>query len=184
MVWCDGAAGSGAPRKGDLALPGAAEETDDVRWEDDLPGLGRNGPPCERGTGVDAGYQGEREQALTFEYWYLATTLMRAGPRSLGRSGGSRYGGGCRRSAEGSPALSAPTAGTAVSWAPGTLLAGFTPAEVWRNSDQVKLYLGGTVPEVVWQARPATRLEVPGRPRAKRLRRLAARTALTLPASH
>ena len=31
------------------------------------------------------------------------------------------------------PTLSAPTAGTAVSWAPETLLAGFTPAEVWRN---------------------------------------------------
>lgn len=36
----------------------------------------------------------------------------------------------------------------------------------WRNSGQVKLYLGGTVPEVVWQACPATRLEVPGRPAA------------------
>ena len=33
--------------------------------------------------------------------------------------------------------LSAPTAGTAVSWLPGTLPAGFTPAEVWRNSGQV-----------------------------------------------
>ena len=33
--------------------------------------------------------------------------------------------------------LSAPTAGTAVSWAPGRLLAGFFPAEAWRNSDQV-----------------------------------------------
>ncbi len=29
-VWKCGAAGSGAPRKGDLRLPGAAEETDDV----------------------------------------------------------------------------------------------------------------------------------------------------------
>ena len=29
-VWKCGAAGSGAPRKGDLGLPGAAEETDDV----------------------------------------------------------------------------------------------------------------------------------------------------------
>ncbi len=32
-------------------------------------------------------------------------------------------------------------------------------------------YRGGTVPEVVWQALPDTRLEVPGRPQAKRLRR-------------
>ena len=53
-----------------------------------------------------------------------------------------------------------------MSWTPGTLPAGFTPAEVWRNSGQVKLYLGGTVPEVVWQAPPDTRLEVPGRPAA------------------
>ena len=29
-VWKRGAAGSEAPRKGDLGLPGAAEETDDV----------------------------------------------------------------------------------------------------------------------------------------------------------
>ena len=29
-VWKCGATGSGAPRKGDLGLPGAAEETDDV----------------------------------------------------------------------------------------------------------------------------------------------------------
>ena len=29
-VWKCGAAGSGAPRKGDLGLPGAAEETDGV----------------------------------------------------------------------------------------------------------------------------------------------------------
>ena len=29
-VWQRGAAGSGASRKGDLRLPGAAEETDDV----------------------------------------------------------------------------------------------------------------------------------------------------------
>jgi hypothetical protein len=36
------------------------------------------------------------------------------------------------------PASSAPTAGTAVSWAPGRLLAGFFPADAWRNSGQVK----------------------------------------------
>jgi len=37
----------------------------------------------------------------------------------------------------GIPTLSAPAAGTAASWLPGTLPAGFTPAEVWRNSGQV-----------------------------------------------
>ena len=73
-----GAAGSGAPRKGDLGLPGAAEETDVVRWADDLPGLGRNGPPCERSTDVDAEYNGLRELALPYEYMYLATMLMRS----------------------------------------------------------------------------------------------------------
>ena len=34
---------------------------------DGLRGLGRNGPPCERPTDVDAGYNGPREQALTYE---------------------------------------------------------------------------------------------------------------------
>lgn len=37
----------------------------------------------------------------------------------------------------GIPTLSAPAAGTTASWTPGTLPAGFTPAEVWRNSGQV-----------------------------------------------
>ena len=79
---------------------------------------------------------------------------------------------------------SAPTAGTAVSWLPGTLLAGFIPAEVWRNCGQVKLYLGGTVTKVVWRTCSDTRPLAPGRPRAKRLRRRTARVALRLPASH
>ena len=77
--------------------------------------------------------------------------------------------------------MSAPTAGTAVSLLPGTLLAGFTPAEVWRNSSKVKLYLGGTVPEVVLQTCSDTRLEVPGRPRAKRLRRRTCSHSTTAP---
>ena len=82
------------------------------------------------------------------------------------------------------PASSAPTAGTAASWLPGTLLAGFIPAEVWRNSGQVKLYLGGTVTKVVWRALTDTRPLAPGRPRAKRLRRRTARTSLRFPARH
>ena len=81
-------------------------------------------------------------------------------------------------------ASSAPTAGMAVSWLPGTLLAGFIPAEVWRNSRQVKLYLGGTVTKVVWRTCSDTRPLAPGRPRAKRLRRRTACTALRSPARH
>ena len=80
------------------------------------------------------------------------------------------------------PTLSAPAAGTAASWLPGTLLTGFTPEEVWRNSGQVKLYLGGTVTKAVWQTCSDTRPLAPGRPRAKRLRRQTARIALRLPA--
>ncbi len=79
-------------------------------------------------------------------------------------------------------ASSAPAAGTAASWLPGTLLAGFIPAEVWGNSGQVKLYLGGTVTKVVWRALTDTRPLAPGRPRAKLLRRRTARTALRFPA--
>lgn len=79
-------------------------------------------------------------------------------------------------------ASSAPAAGTAASWLPSTPLAGFIPAEVWRNSGQVKLYLGGTVTKVVWRALTDTPPLAPGRPRAKLLRRRTARTALRFPA--
>ena len=51
---------------GDYRLPGP--DKDRLRGKGDgLRGLGRDGPPCERSTGIDAGYQGEREQALTVE---------------------------------------------------------------------------------------------------------------------
>ena len=63
----EGAAGSGAPRKGDYRLPGAAEETGakggktaSAAWD----GTAQEG---ERRTDGRAGYQGERELALTFE---------------------------------------------------------------------------------------------------------------------
>ena len=78
-----GAAGSGAPRKGDYRLPEAAEETDAKGGQTASAAWAGTAQRSERGTGVDAGYQGEREQALTFEYWYTATTLMRAQPRRV-----------------------------------------------------------------------------------------------------
>ena len=44
---------------------------------------GKTLTPCERRTDVDAGDAVPREQALSVEYGHLATTLMRAEPRSL-----------------------------------------------------------------------------------------------------
>ena len=55
------------PRTGDLRLLAAGKDRQRKGEADGLRRLGRDGPPCERGTGVDAGYQGEREQALTEE---------------------------------------------------------------------------------------------------------------------
>ena len=51
---------------GDLRLPDPDKDRR-CGWADSLRGLGRNGPPCERGTSVDAGHNGIRELALTFE---------------------------------------------------------------------------------------------------------------------
>ena len=73
-----GAAGSGAPRKGDYRLPGAAEETDAKGGQTASAAWAGTAQRGERGTGVDAGDGGLRELALSFEYWYTATTLMRA----------------------------------------------------------------------------------------------------------
>ena len=81
-----GASGSGAPRKGAYRLPGAAEETDAKGGQTASAAWAGTAQRSERGTGVDAGYQGERERALTFEYWYTATTLMRAGRWNGGRT--------------------------------------------------------------------------------------------------
>ena len=77
-VLCFGAAGSGAPRKGDLGLPGAAEETDAKGGKTASAAWAGTAQRSERGTDGRAGYQGEREQALAFELRYYATTLMRA----------------------------------------------------------------------------------------------------------
>ena len=99
-----GAAGSGAPRKGDLRLPGAAEETDELRRQTAFVAWAGTAHLLERRYSVDG---------VAWHY---------------------RPGAVCGRFIL---TLSAPTAGTAVSWLPGTLPAGFTPAEVWRNSGQV-----------------------------------------------
>jgi len=99
-----GAAGSGAPRKGDLRLPGAAEETDDVRRQ------------TASGAWAGTAHLLERRYSVDGEAWHY------------------RPGAVCGRFIL---TLSAPTAGTAVSWAPSRLLAGFFPPEAWRNSDHV-----------------------------------------------
>ena len=78
-----GASGSGAPRKGDYRLPEAAEETDAKGGQTASAAWAGTAQRGERGTDGRAGYQGEREQALTFEYKQEATTLMRAKPRSV-----------------------------------------------------------------------------------------------------
>ena len=66
-VLCVGAAGSGAPRKGDYRLPGAAEETGVKGGKTAYAAWAGTAQRSERGTDGRAGYQGEREQALTFE---------------------------------------------------------------------------------------------------------------------
>ena len=66
-VLCVGAAGSGAPRKGDRGLPGAAEETGAKGGKTASAAWAGTAQGCERSTGFDAGYNSLREQALTFE---------------------------------------------------------------------------------------------------------------------
>ena len=77
-VLCVGAAGSGAPRKGDLGLPGAAEETGAKGGKTASAAWAGTAQRSERRTDVDAGYSGNRELALPFELRYDATTLMRS----------------------------------------------------------------------------------------------------------
>ena len=82
---------------GRRALERRSRETSGSLEQRKRPALrgGRRPPPpgpgrpkgSERGTGVDAGYDGPREQALSYELKYLATTLMRGVNRhSLGRT--------------------------------------------------------------------------------------------------
>ena len=66
-VWKCGAAGSGAPRKGDYRLPGAAEETGAKDGKTASAAWAGTAQRSERCTCFDAGYNGLREQALTFE---------------------------------------------------------------------------------------------------------------------
>ena len=66
-VLCVGAAGSGAPRKGDLGLPGAAEETGAKGGKTASAAWAGTAQGSERRTDVRAGHNGLREQALTFE---------------------------------------------------------------------------------------------------------------------
>ena len=62
-----GTAGSGAPRKGDLGLPGAAEETGAAGRQTASGAWAGTAQGGERGTGVDAGDDGLRELALSQE---------------------------------------------------------------------------------------------------------------------
>ena len=62
-----GASGSGAPRKGDYRLPGAAEETDAKGGQTASAAWAGTAQRSERGTDVDAGDDGLRELALTVE---------------------------------------------------------------------------------------------------------------------
>ena len=77
-VLCVWAAGSGAPRKGDYRLPGAAEETDAKGGKTAYAAWAGTAQRSERRTDVDAGDDGLRELVLTFELRYDATTLMRS----------------------------------------------------------------------------------------------------------
>ena len=54
-------------RPGDLRLLAADKDRQRKGWADGLRDLGRDGPPCERGTGVDAGHKGSRELAQAYE---------------------------------------------------------------------------------------------------------------------
>lgn len=67
-VWQRGGRGALAgPRTGDLRLPAADKDHRQKGWADGLRGLGRDGPPCERGTDVGAGDDGLRSLALAYE---------------------------------------------------------------------------------------------------------------------
>ena len=80
-VLCVGAAVSGAPRKGDYRLPGAAEETGAKGGKTASAAWAGTAQRSERRTDADAGYSDNRELALPFELRYDATTLMRSANR-------------------------------------------------------------------------------------------------------
>ena len=64
---CVGTAGSGAPRKGDYRLPGAAEETGAKGGKTTYAAWAGTAQRSERRTDGDAGDDGFRELALTSE---------------------------------------------------------------------------------------------------------------------
>ena len=77
-VLCVGAAGSGAPRKGDYRLPGAAEEAGAKGGKTAYAAWAGTAQGSERRTDGDARDDAIREQALSFELRYDATSLMRS----------------------------------------------------------------------------------------------------------
>ena len=113
---------------------------------------------------------------------------MRAELRSLWRAARRWKESVSRRPVTGCLTLSAPTAGTAVSWLPGRLFRPRTSTDrsvavaiaeakartarkwsggkAWRNSGQVKLYLGGTASKASWRACPDCWPLMTGRPAA------------------
>ncbi len=107
-----GAAGSGAPWKGDARLPGTAEETGAVGGQ--TPSGAWDGTAHSR-------IEGRRLAAV------------RPGTMPQAQS----VAGAAKRNPDTVCANSRERMRTAVSCLPGTLLAGFIPAEVWRNSRQV-----------------------------------------------
>ena len=64
---------------GDLGLPDPDKDRCRAGGKDGPQGPGRDGPPCERGTGVDAGDAGSRSLAPAFEWKHLAALPMRRG---------------------------------------------------------------------------------------------------------
>ena len=53
--------------EGRLLAPWSSGRDRRCGWADGLRGLGRDGPPCERRTDVDAGHKGPRELAQPYE---------------------------------------------------------------------------------------------------------------------
>ena len=106
-----GAAGSGAPRKGDYRLTGAAEETG-AKGRQTASGAWAETAHCwNEGRTLVAVRPCTKPPAQSVAVWAAALTRNKL-------------------------TLSAPAAGAVAPCLPGTLLAGFFPAEVWRNSRQ------------------------------------------------
>ena len=181
-VWCVGA--GGLRRDNGLETSGSRPptETGSVGGQTASPAWAGTAQRSERGMDVDAGDDGPREQALSYEQSDYPTTLIRGCQHSLWPAARLFAGGVSRNKKMGWRTLSVPAAGTAASWLPGTLLAGFTPAEVWRNSGQVRRRRSRTLEErcqrwagqLVWTADLWCRAD----PQLRCIRRQDARGAL------